>query len=602
MGKQKKISCNNMQYIKICQSKQNIYQELELLINRNEIVDNFNELPVDEWIYMSKQNEKVREIKSLIKCGIKQQELINIYVTNEISNLKDYTFYTDGSLLQKHQSSQIDMGLAWIQVENENSNQIISSFKASNYGWPSSTKAEVLAIYTALLAVVADSHVKIYTDSAVAISQYNSFKNTRSERKKGKINQKNIWEVIFGLIKKYNLKVELFKVQAHTGIWGNEKADILAKEGVDDFRILTNNTISNSPYHLSWYGIEVQQNDRKFVKKLNIIRNEINVDKLKRMKDLNENTDKKLSFSILRENREKEDFDNNNKRPLSLRGNRFKSFKFRKMIGELPTLEKLKQRMPKIYKEHWQCPRCNCKSEDTRHLWECVKARNEVISMERHCKEELDNLIRFNDNFELKDNLMEAVYKYTRTEITLKDMNHQANTAIYKRLGVFNKRLTYVWDGKGSLDDILLGWIPKDLVNIFLKFQKKTSRSDIYRIIISWVNYVNRFLYDNIWKERNVVMMDWEKHHAISFMEKRNKSEKKKTIRERNKRMLTGKRKLYQHVVDEEFYERVKLTIGMKFFHKSQNMKANGAIVRLTLFYEFTLSEFLCTAHGSIRL
>ena len=48
--------------------------------------------------------------------------------------------------------------------------------------------------------------------------------------------------------------------------------------------------------------------------------------------------------------------------------------------------------------------------------------------------------------------------------------------------------------------------------------------------------------------------------------------------------MLTGKRKLYQHVVDDEFYERVKLMIGMKFFHKSQNMKANGAIVRLTLF------------------
>ena len=62
---------------------------------------------------------------------------------------------------------------------------------------------------------------------------------------------------------------------------------------------------------------------------------------------------------------------------------------------------------------------------------ECVKARNEVISMKRYCKEELDNLIRYNDNFELKDNLMDVVYKYTRTEITLKDMNHQANTTIY---------------------------------------------------------------------------------------------------------------------------------------------------------------------------
>ena len=69
---------------------------------------------------------------------------------------------------------------------------------------------------------------------------------------------------------------------------------------MDDFQILTNNMIFDSPYHLNWYGIEVQQNDRKFVKKLNIIRNEFNIDKFKRVNDLNENIDKKLSFSILR--------------------------------------------------------------------------------------------------------------------------------------------------------------------------------------------------------------------------------------------------------------------------------------------------------------
>jgi len=97
-------------------------------------------------------------------------------------------------------------------------------------------------------------------------------------------------------------------------------------------------------------------------------------------------------------------------------------------------------------------------------------------------------------------------------------------------------------------------------------------------------------------------MMDWEKHHAISFLEKRNKGEKKKTIREHNKHMLTGKRKLYQHEVDDEFYERVKLTTGMKFFHRSQNMKANGAIVLMTILYEFTSLEFLWAIHSSICL
>ena len=95
--------------------------------------------------------------------------------------------------------------------------------------------------------------------------------------------------------------------------------------------------------------------------------------------------------------------------------------------------------------------------------------------MERHAKEELDNLIRYNENFNYKDNLMEELYKYTRTEMMLRDFNNVVNTAYYRNLGVFNTRLTFVWDGLGSLDNILLGWIPKDFLNIFEKYQKRKN-------------------------------------------------------------------------------------------------------------------------------
>ena len=56
------------------------------------------------------------------------------------------------------------MGLGWISVNDE-----ALMFFASAILWPSSTKAEMMAVLTVLLTVLANTKLTIYTDSAATI-------------------------------------------------------------------------------------------------------------------------------------------------------------------------------------------------------------------------------------------------------------------------------------------------------------------------------------------------------------------------------------------------------------------------------------------------
>ena len=133
----------------------------------------------------------------------------------------------------------------------------------------SSTKAEILAILTALIVMTPFSTIEIYTDSANAISQFEKYKKELSQRKKMKFNQHVMWEQILNMIQRFNLKVILFKVKAHNNDKNNDRADFLAKEGINDSYILIKDKNLENIYCLNWYNITVEENNRTFIKKLN---------------------------------------------------------------------------------------------------------------------------------------------------------------------------------------------------------------------------------------------------------------------------------------------------------------------------------------------
>ena len=83
--------------------------------------------------------------------------------------------------------------------------------------------------------------------------------------------------------------------------------------------------------------------------------------------------------------------------------------------------------------------------------------RNELIALEREMYDKLWMLIVENDNIKEKDLCFEKLYKYTRSEITLKESNNNESVKFYKNIGKTNLRNIYLWNQKGSLDILIRG-------------------------------------------------------------------------------------------------------------------------------------------------
>ena len=68
-------------------------------------------------------------------------------ISSTLSQDNTVQFYTDGSL-QRDPNNIVAMGFGWVLVNNE-----AIEFSASAVLWPSSTKAEILAVLTALMII-----------------------------------------------------------------------------------------------------------------------------------------------------------------------------------------------------------------------------------------------------------------------------------------------------------------------------------------------------------------------------------------------------------------------------------------------------------------
>src|SRR5256885_15542289 len=194
--------------------------------------------------------------------------------------------------------------------------------------------------------------------------------------------------------------------------------------------------------------------------------------------------------------------------------------------------------MPKLYKKDLNYFCCGLREENTKHIWECVKSNNDLILLERENKKWIHELVHNYDNFRSKDELLDEIYKFTCAEVTLKEYNTEVNTKFYRDNRYFDKRRTYIWDQQDSLDDLIIGWIPKKLRDIFAKYQIKKKMNDINSIIVEWINKINKFFYEKIWKTRNNNINEWEKQNGIFNVKKRKRNQNQKSLAERQKRKI----------------------------------------------------------------
>jgi len=124
---------------------------------------------------------------------------------------------------------------------------------------------------------------------------------------------------------------------------------------------------------------------------------------------------------------------------------------------------------------------------------------------------------------------METIHKYTKLEKELRLFNTKENTEHYRKNNDLSFDKKYIWDGKGSLDPLLRGWIPKDLFQLMKKYFNR--KAQVEKILINWIVKLNKWFFNRIWKTRNEKIIEWETRNNISQKDKKISTKKNREIR-----------------------------------------------------------------------
>ena len=107
------------------------------------------------------------------------------------------------------------MGVGWVLVD-ENSESSNFSFKCRIVDWLSSTRAELGAIWTAILVALYEANIRVFTDSRVAIERIQNFKGLTSIRSNFKTKNCSLISQIIDCCKTKMIKLELIKVKGYS--------------------------------------------------------------------------------------------------------------------------------------------------------------------------------------------------------------------------------------------------------------------------------------------------------------------------------------------------------------------------------------------------
>ena len=137
------------------------------------------------------------------------------------------------------------IGIGWFLA---NTDLQVEQFTASTSKYPSSTKAEIFALLTALLVCPKNSQVNIYIDSNNTINRFNKIisNDVLTYTQLLKLPNYEVWLNIKHIVENLLLRVQLHKVKAHSNDKLNDKADMLAKQGTtcQELTINTSTAIS----------------------------------------------------------------------------------------------------------------------------------------------------------------------------------------------------------------------------------------------------------------------------------------------------------------------------------------------------------------------
>ncbi|CAB5187659.1 unnamed protein product [Rhizophagus irregularis] len=219
-----------------------------------------------DWYYIVESLNRIKNISA--NSDIQQLEktpIINLNGDNLDGSLAN-RIIDNNDRLHRADNTTVDLGAAF-----DTSNELgeFSVYSCLSL-WPSSIRAEIVAIFLALLTAPENSNGTIYTDSLGAINSINSAFNLTTRTWLKKTNNLIIIKIIM-LIREASINLKLVKIKCHSGIIGNDIADKLAKKEQCGNNLFRNNVdfINNI---LSYFPVfidkPIEVNIRRFILKI----------------------------------------------------------------------------------------------------------------------------------------------------------------------------------------------------------------------------------------------------------------------------------------------------------------------------------------------
>ncbi|RHZ50283.1 hypothetical protein Glove_502g39 [Diversispora epigaea] len=421
----------------------------------------------------------------------------------ELSQYAQIVFYTDGSLLknqeqgnQKEKRGEDRMGIG-LAISPEGYDERILDFSARITGLASSSRAELWAILMALEIAPSNTKIKIYTDSASAIAAIKRFMVDNKRKKAKNLKNPNVLQAISDKCNGKRIIFELNKVEAHTGVFLNEKADSLAKEGAN-----SNSWIKINPEFLQrrvnfeWENQSIDTDIKEFSKREQKINWYVNWrTQYKVIKWCNQNIAKETNWKLTQHyihgtkisSKITDKEDNSNR-----------TFNIKVLNDELPVLKNLHLRKPDVYSSD-QCIICKKEKEDSLHPFVC---------------QGYDNIIRNKLIQQLAIIGINQGSKKKKTELVAALQKES-----FMKIDVGRKLRGIVESDHFSLIDMIRGLVYKHMQNkiktIIIADTNKVK--EIQKQILSFL----RLIMKKQWEERCKLFLKWEKENEISGSNKR---------------------------------------------------------------------------------
>ena len=292
-------------------------------------------------------------------------------IAADIRNFKEIHIFTDGSHTILEQNHKSGFGCFFQEINKCIFGKCLGT-GGNNY-------AESFAIAVALDIAQIGQKIFIYSDSIGSINMLQYIISKTSKTLRQTINSPNrcLWQFIDTLIKTKFLDISCHYIKAHSGIHGNDMADLAAKQG-NNSQLCQLNYMGNSPFPFTIENnnIEYDASIRSFFTNIAAI-----------------NCAKKRANALQISNEQSVLIDWNTTKSLinldgpiragfsTIKSSTLRSFVIKSQHNALPTHALLNEIWPTIYKAD-SCPFCFIR-EDSNHIWNCEKLstqREEAIS------------------------------------------------------------------------------------------------------------------------------------------------------------------------------------------------------------------------------